>query len=188
MAASAVLWPMPDGCFRIRTLVFSSFVFAVGSLGGCTETTDGSPPIDAGEHHPREPDADVSPVTDDPVDAGTLALEPGAWDAMDLDARKQFMRDAVLPTMRPLFQAFDGERFAAVSCKTCHGGGAQAGTFALPNPDLPVLSTEALKNPPDSEKPILMFMREVLKPTLAELLGKQDASDFRCTTCHTSSP
>jgi hypothetical protein len=178
---------MSGGCFGIRTLVFSSLVLVVGSLGGCIEA-HATPSGDAGDTPDRLPDADIDPATDDPPDAGNPALEPGAWDAMDFDARKQFMRDAVLPRVRPLFQAFDSERFAAVSCKTCHGSGAQAGTFALPNPELPVLSNEGLKNPPDSQKPILTFMREVLKPSLAELLGKQDASDFRCTTCHTSSP
>jgi hypothetical protein len=106
---------------------------------------------------------------------------------MSFDERKQFMATKVMPAMKPLFQAFDAERFAAVSCKTCHGGGAQAGTFMVPSPDLPVLSSAVLMNPPEEQKPILAFMRETLKPKLAELLG-EDPKNLKCSTCHTMQP
>src|SRR5262249_49469292 len=98
---------------------------------------------------------------------------------------KQVMRELVLPTMRPLFQDFDPERFAAVSCKTCHGSGAQAGDYALPSPDLPVLSSG---DPSEELKPITDFMRNTVKPKMAELLGKQEAPGIRCSTCHPSAP
>jgi len=185
---------MPDGCFRIRTVVFTCVVVVVlGGLVGCTESDpvphDREREKDAGERDASEhdtPDAEALELPDGGSDEP--ALEPGEWARLDFDARKQFMRDTVLPAMRPLFQEFDATRFAAVSCRTCHGSGAQAGTFRLPNVDLPVLDSEALKNPPESQKPIIAFMREVLKPKLGELLGMQDAAEFRCTTCHTSAP
>jgi hypothetical protein len=183
---------MPDGCFEIRTVVFTCVVVVVlGGLVGCTESDPESRERgkDAGDRDASEHDAPDAAELELP-DGGSdePALEPGQWALMDFDARKQFMRDTVVPTMRPLFQEFDAGRFAAVSCRTCHGSGAQAGTFRLPNADLPVLDNEALKNPPESQKPILAFMRGVLKPKLGELLGMQDASEFRCTTCHTSAP
>src|SRR4051794_12357858 len=149
---------MSDGCFGIRKVVFFSLVLSLGWLGGCTDLGPVPREKDAGE------DQDIDPATDEP-DAGAPVpvlgpLEPGGWAQLDFDARKQFMRDVVVPAVRPLFQEFDPERFAAVSCKTCHGGGAQAGTFTMPSADLPVLDTESLKNPPEEQKPILAFMRE----------------------------
>lgn len=183
---------MQDGCFGIRTVVLSSLMLLFGWLGGCKTSEPEPRDHDAGVHEGPETDAGMeSDAGDAAVDNGgtdTPSLDPGEWAQLDFLARKQFMRDTVMPAIKPLFQSFDGVRFAAVSCKTCHASGAQAGTFALPNADLPVLSSEGLKNPPDTQKPILEFMRSVLKPKLAELLGRQDAADFKCTTCHTSAP
>jgi hypothetical protein len=179
---------MSDGCFGIRSVVVSSFVLVVGGIVGCAEvgpptserdpSTDDTPPPDAGET-PEDAAVETPP-------SGALASD--AWAEMDFDARKKFMATVVVPQVRPLFQAFDAERFAAVSCKTCHGSGAGNGDFKLPNPDLPVLHSEALKNPTEELQPVLTFMREVLKPKVAELLGMQESSDFRCNTCHTTAP
>jgi hypothetical protein len=114
-------------------------------------------------------------------------LAAGEWEAMDFDARKQFMGAVVLPSVTPLFREFDAERFASVSCETCHGSGARDGDFVVPNADLPVLHSAELKNPPEELQPILGFMREVLKPKLAELLGVE-ASTVKCSSCHTMAP
>lgn len=179
---------MSDGCFGIRSVLFSSFIAVVGGIAGCTEvgpptsdrdpSTDDTPAADAGEMlEDAAPDTPESP-----------ALEPGAWAAMDFDARKQFMATVVVPRVAPLFREFDAERFAAVGCRTCHGSGAKAGDFKLPNADLPVLHSEALKNPPEELQPMLAFMRERLKPKMAELLGMEESSSFKCGTCHTMEP
>jgi hypothetical protein len=52
-----------------------------------------------------------------------------------------------------------------MGCKTCHGA-----------------------DPDDSNKAIIDFMRNVVKPTLSDLLGIQPGSmpGVRCGTCHTS--
>jgi hypothetical protein len=167
---------MPDGCFGIRTVVLFNLPFVLAALAGC----------DRSSSEPRAPDAGLA-------DGGSessydTALEPGTWEELSFDQRKLFMREMVLPTVAPLLHDFDAQRFAAVSCKTCHGSGAQSGDFALPSPDVPSLSSETLKNPGDDLKPIMEFMRNVLKPTMSDLLGKRDMAALRCSACHTTTP
>jgi hypothetical protein len=110
-------------------------------------------------------------------------LAEGAWQALDFDARRQFMRDAVLPQMRPLFVALDAERFANFSCVTCHGSGAAAGTFSMPSSDLPVLGGAAPETQDEETQRLTEFMRSTVKPKMAELLG---LSALRCSSCHPS--
>jgi len=167
---------MLDGCSGIRTALLFNLSFALAALGGCEGSS--SAPIEA--------DADVQ-------DSGAetryeTALEPGAWEEMSFEERKKFMRELVVPTVAPMFHDFDAKRFAAVGCKTCHGSGAQAGDFALPNADVPALSSEKLKNPSEEIKPIMEFMRNVLKPAVSDLLGKRDMAALRCGACHASVP
>jgi hypothetical protein len=166
---------MSDGRIGIRSLVLFNLPFALAALG-----------CDRLSSEPRAPDRTEQ-------DSGLetrydTALDPGSWDDMSFDERKQFMRDVVLPTVAPLLSEFDAQRFAAVSCKTCHGSGVQAGDFALPSPDVPALDNQALKNPSAELAPIVDFMRNVLKPTMSDLLGKRDMAALRCSTCHTSAP
>lgn len=167
---------MPDGRIGIRAAVLFNLPFALAALGGC----DGSRP------EPRDADAGEQ-------DSGSetryeTALEPGAWEEMSFDERKKFMSQLILPTVAPMFHDFDAERFAAVSCKTCHGSGAKAGDFALPNADIPALNSEELKNPSEELKPIVEFMKNVLKPAVSDLLGKRDTAALRCNACHASKP
>ena len=119
--------------------------------------------------------------------AYTEPLASGEWEAMELEARKRFMIQVVLPAMSEAFREFDAERFAAVSCKTCHGSGVLDGSFHMPSADLPVLTSQMLMNPPEDKQAITEFMRTVVKPKLATLLGidAADAAPVRCSTCHT---
>jgi hypothetical protein len=167
---------MLDGCFGIRTVVLSNLSFALAVLTGC----DGSSP-EPHQADAAEPDSGAELRYQD-------ALEPGAWEDMSFEERKRFMRELVVPTVAPMFHDFDAQRFAAVSCKTCHGSGAQAGDFALPSPDVPALNSEALKNPSEELKPIMEFMRNVLKPAVSDLLGKRDMAALRCNACHMNMP
>lgn len=110
-------------------------------------------------------------------------LEPGAWQRLDFEARKQFMREVVMPTMRPLFEEVDAERFASFTCISCHGQGAGDGTFAMPSSDLPPLGGPPAEMEDEARQRVVEFMRKTVKPKMAELLGE---AELRCSTCHPS--
>jgi cytochrome c553 len=130
--------------------------------------------------------------------AGTASAAPVvgpptvAWSAMTKEQRKQYMKAVVAPKAKEMFLAFDSSRYANFSCATCHGDGANDGSFKMPNPRLPVLP-----NSPDgfrrlmADKPTIMeFMSKQLKPTMAQLLGQPEfnpetKTGFGCMECHT---
>jgi hypothetical protein len=171
-----------DCSIKVRNSSSSVFLLLAASCA-TGYSGPGAPEPDAG------PPDDASFVADggDEETSEVAALTDGAWESMDFDARRQFMQTVVLPRMRVEFAAFDPVRFEKLSCRSCHGSGLTDGSFAMPAADLPVLDREALMNPEESKKPILDFMRQIVRPRLSELLGlgTDDASTLRCSTCHT---
>jgi len=173
---------MSDGRIGIRT-VFGLIVLFGGALGGCRFETEAPVWGEDAAVLPTQPDAGV--ITPEP-NVYSAPLAAGAWAELDADGRKRFMREVVVPTMRPLFQAFDAERFAAFSCSTCHGPDAASVAFAMPSAELPALSRERVAAAAESDAAMLAFMREIVKPKMAELLGEADG--LRCSSCHLSAP
>ena len=113
-----------------------------------------------------------------------------AWPQMSEKERGEHMGAVVLPRMKALFQEFDGERFADFSCGTCHGAGAEDGSFEMPNPGLPHLDASGLykkhrKATPENAD----FMWKEVEPEMAQLLGLPRysfvrKSGFGCAECH----
>ncbi len=123
----------------------------------------------------------------DPVPEGPLT--PGAWDGMSPQQRGTFMKKTVLPAMAGVFLEFDGAEFANMNCKTCHGQGADDGTFKMPNPGLPQLCGDQIMSPDAEHAAITEFMKNEVRPTMATLLGKPEWSPeqpdgFGCFGCH----
>ncbi len=109
--------------------------------------------------------------------------------------RGKYMGAVVLPRMREVFRAFDGEKFAAIGCGTCHGKEARARGFKMPNPEMFVLpaTQEDWGKLAKEKSEWLKFMGEKVKPEMAALLGvpsmdprNPQPNALGCTACHTS--
>jgi len=108
------------------------------------------------------------------------------FDQLDHAQRIEFMEQEVMPAMKPMFQGHDARRFAKLQCETCHGRGAPAGTFEMPNPDLPKLTRDMKK----FDKRDIDWMTNEVAPTMAKLLGRPVRSadapmGLDCLSCHT---
>ena len=112
-----------------------------------------------------------------------------SWESMSFDARKDYMKKVVLPTMKEKFVAFDSTRFTAMNCRTCHGSGVKDGTFKMPNERLPKLNMNFSEMAHDNPH-YMQFMGEVVKPQVAALLGvlplnhETQTGTFGCQSCH----
>jgi hypothetical protein len=114
------------------------------------------------------------------------------WEKMSKADRKQYMKDAVMPKMKPLFQTLDPKKFADFKCVTCHGNGARTGEFKMPNPQLPKLpvTREGFEKLNTKMPKMMEFMSKTVKPTMASLLGMKEydmktGTGFGCNNCHT---
>jgi hypothetical protein len=130
------------------------------------------------------------PAAAPPADAPPAAA--GAWEGMSKEQRANYMKETVLPKMRPLFAAYDADDFKEMKCGACHGAGAKDKSFKMPNPDLPPLPTdpEGWKKLETEEAEAVKFMKETVVPTMAALLGEKPFdpathSGFGCFECHT---
>lgn len=105
--------------------------------------------------------------------------------------RLQHMKTVVAPKMKTVFQAFDAEDFKDFSCVTCHGEGAKAGRFTMPNPALPKLTVaDKFKKHMEEHPKETRFMMDKVVPEMAGLLGMQPYNPtthegFGCFACHT---
>jgi len=86
--------------------------------------------------------------------------------ALDAAQRADFMRDRVVPTMKPIFQRHDPSKYASFGCATCHGPNQP---YAMPNVSLPRPAASS-------------WMEHEVVPAMQDLLGPP--SGIRCETCH----
>ncbi len=126
---------------------------------------------------------------------GASAPRDVPFDDMPPEQQLQYMKEVVLPETQAMFKAFDAT-LPEATCKTCHGGGADDGSFEMPNPDIaPLPNTEEsfiawISADPDAAR-WTKFMAEVLVPKTAELLHKtpfnpaDGSGEFSCNGCHT---
>jgi|HubBroStandDraft_6_1064221.scaffolds.fasta_scaffold58995_5 hypothetical protein len=110
-----------------------------------------------------------------------------AFDKLDHDHKIAFMKQQVVPAMKPLFQTHDAAKFGDFGCKTCHGKQAEDGKFDMPNPDLPKLD---FGNMGQFKPADIAWMKTDIMPTMATLLklpphSEDNPNGFGCLGCHT---
>ena len=119
-----------------------------------------------------------------------------AWKDMNADQRFELMKTQVLPAAKAKFQAFDAKKYAEFDCSTCHGDGAEDGSYEMPNPKIkPLPATEEayvawIAKDADA-KHYTDFMSGEIVPMMANLFDekpfdpKTNPKGLSCPVCHT---
>jgi hypothetical protein len=130
--------------------------------------------------------------------AKTKAVGPPdvAWKDMTYLQRRDYMKAAVMPKMKPIFQKFDPMAFSDFSCQTCHGKDASDRKYKMPSPDVRALpdTAEAFEAKLKTETTWpkwTKFMAGEVEPAMGALLNvpvfnpKQPVKGaFSCGACH----
>ena len=130
------------------------------------------------------------PATTPPKEGGgsaAAALPDLPFDKLDHDQRIEFMKQKVIPVMKPIFQSHDATDFAEFGCATCHGEQAKEGHFDMPNPKLPKLNFNDMSK---FKKEDIEWMEKAVEPTMGKVLdkplySKANPKGFGCLACHT---
>lgn len=128
-----------------------------------------------------------------PSSSGPTNPDPAAtptWATMNADQRHEYMEHTVMPQMKATFVAFDAEEFGEMNCKTCHGAGAEDGSFEMPNPAIMPLDFSKMDQLDEHHQKVAKWMGETVTPQMAALLGQQPydpatQQGFGCLGCHT---
>ncbi len=128
--------------------------------------------------------------------AKTVGPPEVAWKEMTFAQKKAYMKAAVTPTMKPIFQGFDGKKFKTFNCVSCHGADGADRKFKMPSNDIhPLPNTEEafaakLKSEPTWPK-WTEFMAQKVEPAMGKLLDlpvfdpkKPVKGAFGCANCH----
>jgi hypothetical protein len=131
-----------------------------------------------------------------PADAKTVGPPEVAWKDMTFEQKKAYMKVAVTPTMKPIFQAFDGKKFKTFNCVSCHGADGADRKFKMPSNDIhPLPNTHEafeakLKTEPTWPK-WTEFMAQKVEPAMGKLLDlpifdpkNPVKGAFGCANCH----
>jgi hypothetical protein len=151
-------------------LLVAAVVVAVACAAGC-----GS----------KSPETSTTPAA--PSAGAAVALPDVAFDKLDHDQRIAFMKQKVMPAMKPVFANHDSTKFAELHCTNCHGEQAKEGHFDMPNPKLPKLNFNDMSK---FKKEDIEWMEKEVLPTMAKLLdmpmySKDNPKGFGCLGCHT---
>ena len=138
----------------------------------------------------------LMPVGVRPAQGKAVGPPQVAWKDMTFEQKKAYMKDAVTPTMKPIFKAFDAKKFKTVNCATCHGADGADRKFKMPSNDIhPLPNTKEgfeakLKTEPTWPK-WTEFMAQKVEPAMGKLLDlpvfdpkKPVEGAFGCNRCH----
>jgi hypothetical protein len=119
-----------------------------------------------------------------------------AWKVMTFRQKKVYMKTAVTPTMKPIFQSFDAKKFKDFTCATCHGQDGADRKFKMPSndihplPNTPEAFEAKMKAEPTWPK-WTEFMAQKVEPAMGKLLDvpifnpkSPVKGAFGCANCH----
>jgi len=131
-----------------------------------------------------------------PASGKTVGPPEIAWKDMTFAQKKAYMKVAVTPTMKPIFQGFDAKEFKNFNCATCHGQDGADRKFKMPSndihplPNTPEAFQAKLKAEPTWPK-WTEFMAQKVEPAMGKLLDvpvfdpkKPVKGTFSCGNCH----
>ena len=131
-----------------------------------------------------------------PAAAKVVGPPEVAWKDMTYAQKKAYMKSAVTPTMKPIFQAFDAKKFKTFDCTSCHGKDGADRKFKMPSndirplPNTPEAFQAKLKTEPTWPK-WTEFMAQKVEPAMGKLLDvpvfdpkKPVKGAFSCGNCH----
>ncbi len=131
-----------------------------------------------------------------PASGKTVGPPEVAWKDLSFAQKKDYMKAAVMPAMKPLFRSFDAKEFKSFTCATCHGQDAADRKFKMPSndihplPNTPEAFQAKLKAEPSWPK-WTDFMAHKVEPTMGKLLDlpvfdpkNPVKGAFSCGNCH----
>ena len=106
------------------------------------------------------------------------------WRNKTHEQRQAYMAARVQPTMKRLFQSFNGKTYADFGCETCHGHDMDVVDFKMPNSLYALPEKDPVAEGMSVDEDTAKFMVEKVVPTFAKLLHEQPQKGVTCFTCH----
>lgn len=106
------------------------------------------------------------------------------WRNKTHEERQAYMAAHVEPTMRRLFQSFNGKSYAGFGCDTCHGKEMDLIDFKMPNSLYALPEKDPVAEGMSVDEDTAKFMVEKVVPTFAKLLHEAPQKGVTCFTCH----
>lgn len=136
---------------------------------------------------------EAAPPPSAPVSSTPATPRLGEWKTWTHDQKLAYMKDVFTPAEAPWFKQYDSTKFAELTCRSCHGPGADDGSFKMPNAALPKLAPGHIHELEKTNPKAFAFMNEIVMPRSAELLGQypwahMTMSGFGCFGCHPIDP
>jgi len=108
------------------------------------------------------------------------------WKDKTHEQRQAWMASAVEPTMKRLFQSWNGKAYAGFGCETCHGGDMDIVDFKMPNSLYALPEKDPVAEAMSVDEDTAKFMVEKVVPTLGKLLHDTNGKGGKvgCFTSH----
>ena len=132
----------------------------------------------------------TKPTDDTGTSSAGVDCTNDAWlDQADLGAREAWMGACFMPEVTVTLQATDSQKFASVTCSTCHGADFAGGTYKMPEGNELSWNDAGKWDPAYFDAATGTGGMADLSKQAAALLGvdpwtPENTSGFGCANCH----